>query len=111
MNNFKGFEIGELKINLPIVQGGMGVGISLANLASSVTNAGGLGVISSVGLGMLDKYGGTGSRKANIEGLKTEIRKARKLTSGVLGVNIMKAASDFGAMVKTAIQEKLRLSL
>lgn len=109
MNNFNGFEIGDLKINLPIVQGGMGVGISLANLASSVTNAGGLGIISSVGLGMLAKYGSSGSSKANIEGLREEIRKARKLTSGVLGVNIMKAASDFGALVKTAIQEKIEI--
>ncbi|MCF7918983.1 MAG: nitronate monooxygenase [Candidatus Cloacimonetes bacterium] len=107
MDKTKGFRIGNLEINLPIVQGGMGVGISLSGLAASVADAGGLGVISSVGLGMLDKYGGKGGSIANIEGLRAEIRKARELTSGVLGVNIMTALNDFGAMLKTAIQEQI----
>ena len=107
MDKRNGFKIGDLEIKIPIVQGGMGVGISLANLASSVANAGGIGVISSVGIGMLDKYGGKGGRKANIDGLVAEIRKARELTSGVLGVNIMAAISDFGEMLRTAIQEQI----
>lgn len=107
MNNIKSLKIGHLEVRLPIIQGGMGVGISLSGLASAVSNAGGLGVISSVGLGMLDKYGGKGGSKANIEGLISEIRKARKLTTGVLGVNIMAALNDFGEMLKTAIQEKI----
>jgi len=107
MDNRKGFKIGDLEIKLPIVQGGMGVGVSLSNLASSVANAGGLGVISSVGIGMLDKYGGKGGRNANIDGLVAEIRKARSLSSGVLGVNIMAALNDFGEMLRTAIQEQI----
>jgi nitronate monooxygenase len=101
-----GFMIGDLEIALPIVQGGMGVGISLAGLAGSVANEGGIGVISSVGLGMLERYGGKGFSAANIEGLRAEIRKARELTAGVIGVNIMAALSDFGKMLKTAIQEQ-----
>ena len=69
MDKLKGFRLGDLEISLPIVQGGMGVGISLANLASAVANEGGIGVISSVGLGMLERYGGKGGSRANIEGL------------------------------------------
>ncbi len=106
MDKLRGFRLGDLEISLPIVQGGMGVGISLANLASAVANEGGIGVISSVGLGMLERYGGKGGSRANIEGLRAEIQKARKLTSGIIGVNIMAALSDFGKMLKTAIQEQ-----
>jgi len=102
----KGFKIGGLDIRLPIVQGGMGVGISLSKLASAVANEGGIGVISSVGIGMLDEYGGKGGSIANIEGLRAEIRKARELSAGVIGVNIMAALSDFGKMLKTAMQEQ-----
>ncbi|MCF7911269.1 MAG: nitronate monooxygenase [Candidatus Cloacimonetes bacterium] len=106
METGKSFRIGGLEIRLPIVQGGMGVGISLANLASAVANEGGIGVISSVGIGMLEEYGGGGGSKANIEGLRAELRKARDMTAGVIGVNIMAALSDFGKMLKTALQEQ-----
>ena len=46
--------IGELKARLPIVQGGMGAGISLSGLASSVANEGGIGVIATAGIGMYE---------------------------------------------------------
>ena len=46
-------KIGNLKVRIPIIQGGMGVGISLSGLASAVANEGGLGVISCAGLGLL----------------------------------------------------------
>ena len=51
----KGLRIGNLAIAVPIIQGGMGVGISLSGLASAVANEGGVGVISSAGLGLLYK--------------------------------------------------------
>ena len=51
----KSFNIGDLKISVPIIQGGMGIGISLAGLASAVSNMGGIGTISSVGIGLVDK--------------------------------------------------------
>ena len=44
--------IGDLKINVPIIQGGMGIGISLSKLASAVANMGGVGIISTVGIGL-----------------------------------------------------------
>ena len=47
--------IGNLTVAVPIIQGGMGVGISLSGLAAAVANEGGVGVISSAGLGLLYK--------------------------------------------------------
>ena len=49
----KSFFIGNLEIKLPVIQGGMGVGVSLSGLASAVANEGGIGVISCAGLGLL----------------------------------------------------------
>ena len=101
----KALKIGDLKIRVPIIQGGMGIGISLSKLASAVANMGGVGIISTVGIGQTGTQKKLGWKKGNIEGLKLEIRKARKLTSGVLGVNIMSVLSDFSDMVKTSIEE------
>jgi len=102
----KSLQIGDLTIPIPLIQGGMGVGISLSGLASAVANEGGVGVISSAGLGFLYKESSKDFLEANIHGLREELRKAREKTSGVIGVNIMVAMSNFTDMVKTAIAEK-----
>ena len=95
------------EIKLPIIQGGMGVGISLSGLASAVANEGGIGVISCAGLGLLySKFRGSYTEKC-IQGLKEEIRKSREKTNGVIGVNIMVALSNYADMVRTAIAEKI----
>lgn len=100
-------KIGNLEIAVPIIQGGMGVGISLSGLASAVANEGGAGIISSAGLGLLYKDLSGNYLEASIAGLKEEIRKARKKTKGVIGVNVMVAMTNFADMVKTAIAEKV----
>ncbi|MCB9018126.1 MAG: nitronate monooxygenase family protein [Paludibacteraceae bacterium] len=102
----KSISIGNLTLSMPVIQGGMGVGISLSGLASAVANEGGVGVISSAGLGLLYKNFSTDYLKASIFGLKEEIRKARENSNGVIGVNVMVAMSNFADMVRTAIQEK-----
>lgn len=102
----KSFKIGDLNISLPIVQGGMGVGISLSGLASAVANEGGIGVISCAGLGLIYKDLSADYFKASIMGLKEEIRRSREKSKGVIGVNIMVALSNFSDMVKTSIEEK-----
>lgn len=99
--------IGRLVIPLPIIQGGMGVGISLSGLAAAVANEGGVGVISSAGLGLLYKKSGISYLEASIRGLKEEFRKAREKTRGVIGVNVMVAMSNFADMVNTSIAEKV----
>jgi NAD(P)H-dependent flavin oxidoreductase YrpB (nitropropane dioxygenase family) len=101
-------KIGELKPCLPIVQGGMGVGVSMWRLASAVANNGGIGVISGVEPG----FGLSGylrnKKEANREALAYNIRKARQASpSGVIGVNIMTALNDFEEMVQTAVREKI----
>ena len=102
----KTLRIGDLQISVPIIQGGMGVGISLSGLASAVANAGGVGVISSAGLGLLYKNASESFENSCITGLKEELRKAREKTKGVIGVNIMVAMTNFADMVKTSIAEK-----
>jgi NAD(P)H-dependent flavin oxidoreductase YrpB (nitropropane dioxygenase family) len=101
----KSLKIGDLTARLPIIQGGMGVGISLSGLASAVANEGGVGVISSAGLGLIYKDKAKSVAEAAIEGLKEELRKARAKTNGIIGVNVMVAMTNFSDMVRTAIKE------
>lgn len=103
----KKLSIGNFKIPVPIVQGGMGVGVSLSGLASAVANEGGVGVISSAGLGLLYKKFSSDFLEASIYGLKEEIRLTREKTQGIIGVNIMVAMSNFVDMVKASIAEKI----
>jgi nitronate monooxygenase len=100
-------KIGNLSIPVPIIQGGMGVGISLSGLAAAVANEGGVGVISSAGLGALYRDFSKDYIKASIHGLKEEIRKARKKTLGVIGINVMVAMTNFADMIRTSIAEKV----
>jgi len=100
-------QIGDLIVDKPIIQGGMGVGISLSGLASAVANEGGIGIISSVGLGLVNSTPKAGYKESNKIALREEIRKARSKTNGVLGLNIMVAVSDFDDLVKIGIEEKI----
>lgn len=102
----KSLKIGNLFAQLPIVQGGMGVGISLSGLAAAVAKEGGVGVISSAGLGLLYRKYSSDYNEASIYGLKEELRKAREKARGIIGINVMVAMSNFADMVKTAISEK-----
>lgn len=105
IENMEKLTIGNLMAKLPIVQGGMGVGVSLSGLASAVANQGGIGVIACAGIGMLEYDGSSNYLEANIRALRDEIRKARELTPGIIGVNIMVALSNFVDLVKTSIEE------
>ncbi len=103
----KSFFIGKYEIKLPIIQGGMGVGVSLNRLAAAVANEGGVGVISVAGLGLLYPECKSTYLDKCIYGLREEVRKAREKSRGVIGVNIMVALSNFADMVRTAIEEKV----
>jgi NAD(P)H-dependent flavin oxidoreductase YrpB (nitropropane dioxygenase family) len=85
----------------------MGVGISLSRLSSAVANEGGIGVISSVGLSHLNKRIKGKLEEQNSIALRKEIRKAKDLSKGIIGVNIMVAVSDYIDLVKTALEEKV----
>ncbi len=98
--------IEDLEIKIPIIQGGMGLQVSTASLASAVANCGGAGTIASVGLG----FGMEGNKadfvKASREGLQKQMRRAKELTKGVIGVNVLVALSNYEDLVRTAISEK-----
>jgi nitronate monooxygenase len=104
MVNLPKFKVGNLEMNL--IQGGMGVGISGSGLAGAVANEGGAGIIASVGLGALKDYSGNYVEN-NQEGLRDEIRAARKKSNGIIGVNIMHALSDYESLVQTAVEENV----
>jgi nitronate monooxygenase len=98
---------GDLIARVPIIQGGMGVGISMSGLSAAVANAGGVGVIATAGIGMDEPDYFKNFLEANLRGLRKEIQKAREATRGVLGVNIMVALTNYAEIVKTAIEEKI----
>ena len=87
--------IANLDIKYPIIQGGMAIRASMAKLAAAVANEGGVGLIAGTAL--------------SINELKEEIRKARELTKGVIGVNIMFAAKEFAELVMASIEEGIDL--
>lgn len=101
--------IGEHRARLPIVQGGMGVGISLSGLASAVALEGGVGVIATAGIGAFELDFHHNFLEANIRALRREIRRAKERVQGrgVLGVNIMAALTNFADMVRTSIEERI----
>ncbi|MFD3156630.1 NAD(P)H-dependent flavin oxidoreductase [Haloimpatiens sp. FM7330] len=103
-------KIGNLTARIPIIQGGMGIGVTLSKLASAVANQGAIGVISGVQIGFKEPDFETNTKAANIRALIKEIRTAKKLSpKGILGVNIMTAAKEYEALVKTSVKEKIDL--
>ncbi len=103
----KPFTIGNLTAKIPIIQGGMGVAISLSRLASAVANEGGIGVIAATGIGKNEPDFHSSFLPASIRALRNEIRKAKSQTDGILGLNIMVALSTFGELAQAAIEEEI----
>ncbi|MDN3018736.1 nitronate monooxygenase [Paenibacillus sp. BSR1-1] len=93
--NFPQLKIGHIMPKVPILQGGMGVGISLSKLASAVANAGGIGIISGTGISVTE--------------MRAHIKKARNLIkdTGYIGVNVLFAMNDFAEKMKAALEEKV----
>lgn len=93
--NIPQLKIAHMTPKVPIMQGGMGIAISLSGLASAVANAGGIGIISGTGI--------------PIDEMRAQIRKARELTNGkgYIGVNVLFAMTDFANTIKAAMEEKV----
>lgn len=105
-NGLPTLTIGDLTIPIPIIQGGMGVGVSMSGLAAAVARAGALGVISAVGLGYGEKDVATDYLNANLRALRRQIQVAKAQSEGgALGVNIMMALSDFGSYARVSAEE------
>jgi NAD(P)H-dependent flavin oxidoreductase YrpB (nitropropane dioxygenase family) len=107
MKKIPSLKIGHLTMNPPIVQGGMGVRVSKANLASAVADEGCAGVIASVGLGSYEHSPGADFEQVNRIALRDEIRKARRMSSGVIGVNVMVALSNYESLVRVCVEENV----
>ena len=106
----KPLKIGELTARIPVIQGGMGVGVSLGGLAGSVAAAGGVGVISTAQIGWREEDFKKNPLEANFRAVKKEIAKARELAQGgIIGVNIMVATQHYQDYVKTAVSAGIDL--
>jgi nitronate monooxygenase len=107
INNLPTLKIGNLNISPPIIQGGMGIRVSGANLAAAVANTGCAGVIASTGIGLFEELSGQALWAFNGESLRSEIRRARSMTKGIIGVNVMVALTDYENLVKVSIEENV----
>ena len=104
MGNVRPLKIGDLVAKVPVIQGGMGVGVSLSSLAGSVAASGGVGVISTAQIGYREPDFDADPIGANLRAIGTEIKKAREIAKGgILGVNIMVATRKYEEYVKAAV--------
>ena len=105
MEKMKPLVIGDLVIEKPVIQGGMGVGISLSSLAGAVAKAGGVGIISTAQIGFREPDFKENPLKANLRAIGSELKKAREIApKGVIGFNIMVATRNYEEYVKTAVK-------
>lgn len=105
MMEMKPLVIGDLTVDKPIIQGGMGVGISLHRLAGAVAKAGGMGIISSAQIGFQEPDFTTNFVEANVRAIHREMKLAREIApEGVIGFNIMVATKHYDVWVKEAIK-------
>jgi NAD(P)H-dependent flavin oxidoreductase YrpB (nitropropane dioxygenase family) len=108
--SFKKLSIGHLKPSFPVIQGGMGIGISLHSLAGHVAACGGIGILSGVQIGYRESDFITNTLGANLRALEKEITGARNLApQGIIGVNLMVAMKNYAELVKKAVSCKIDL--
>lgn len=94
------------EIKVPLIQGGMGVGVSLSNLAGNVAKCGGIGIISTAQIGFREEGFDKAPIECNLLAIKKEIEKAKKIASGagLVGVNIMVVTQRYDDYVKAAVE-------
>ena len=105
MNEIKPLVIGDLTVDKPVIQGGMGVGISLHRLAGAVAKAGGVGLISAAQIGFTEPDFAEHPEEANARAIHKELKLAREIApEGVIGFNIMVATKHYDRWVKEAVK-------
>lgn len=100
--------IGDIHVPFPLIQGGMGVRVSLARLAAAVANEGGIGTIASVGLGDIEASK-TDFENVSRDALIHEIRRAKTMTEGPLAINIMGVLSNARDLIQTSVREGIKI--
>lgn len=99
--------INKKEMKLPIIQGGMGIGVSLSNLAGNVAKCGAMGVISSVNCGYRNDDFKKNSKSVNEAAFREEIKRAKEISqgNGLVAVNIMVATNYYEEMATIAVEE------
>ena len=107
----KGLKVGNKVSKYPIIQGGMGVGVSMHRLAGTVSKEGGIGVISTADIGYQEPDFSTNPMAANLRAIGKEIKKAREIAGEdkILGVNVMVALRNYAEIVKECVKQKIDL--
>ena len=107
----KGIKVGDKISKYPIIQGGMGVGISMHKLAGNVSKEGGIGIISTADIGYQEEDFYKNPMKANLRAIGKEIKKAREIAGEdkILGVNVMVALKNYADIVKECVRNKIDL--
>lgn len=106
----KGIRVGEKISKYPIIQGGMGVGISGYKLAGNVAKEGGIGIISTADIGYREEDFYTNPVEANLRAINKEIDKARAISpNGIIGINIMCALNNYAEMVREVVKKGIDL--
>lgn len=97
--------IGNLTAKVPVIQGGMGVGVSLSNLAGNVAKCGGIGIISTAQIGFKEEGFDTHPIETNLKAIEKHIKRAKEIAEGgIVGVNIMVATKKYEEYVKAAVK-------
>lgn len=110
MGKWKPLQIGEFVARRPLIQGGMGVGISLSSLAGAVAKEGGIGVISAAQIGYQEPDWENNPLEANLRAIDKEVKKARDIADGgILGINIMVATRCYERYVRKAVEAGIDL--
>ncbi len=107
----KGLKVGDKISKYPIIQGGMGVGVSMHRLAGTVSKEGGIGVISTADIGYQEPDFNENPMAANLRAIGKEIKKAREIAGEdkILGVNVMVALRNYAEIVKECVKQKIDL--
>lgn len=109
-DKIKPLKIGELTAPFPVIQGGMGVGISLSHLAGTVAACGGVGILSAAQIGFREEGFEKDPIGTNLKAIKKEICKARKIANGgIIGINIMVTTQRYEEYVKAAVESGVDL--
>ena len=101
----KNLKIGDKITRVPLIQGGMGVGISLGRLAGTVAREGGVGIISSAQIGYREPDFDRNPAEANLRAIESEMKKARAISpDGIIGFNVMTALKENAAHIRAAVK-------
>lgn len=99
-------KLGGKVLPIPILQGGMGIGVSLECLAGAVAACGGMGTLSAAFCGFRETDFRNNSREANLRALARQVRRAKEIAggAGLVAVNVMVAAAQYADSVRTALR-------